>query len=41
MMRWGGLFSAYYRWREGVGPRTGCKPLMCVNFEAEGDPSMT
>src|SRR5688572_12897581 len=20
MMRWGGLFSAYYRWREGVGP---------------------
>src|SRR3982751_6725361 len=21
MMRWGGLFSAYYRWREGIGPR--------------------
>ncbi len=68
MMRWGGLFSAYYRWREGVGPRAGRKPmhnlnwggvetnqigtaeyrdfcqqvgaepLMCVNFEAEGDP---
>ncbi len=67
MMRWGGLFSAYYRWREGVGPRATRKPmhnlhwggmesnqigtadfldfcrqvkadpLMCVNFEAEGD----
>jgi alpha-L-arabinofuranosidase len=21
MMRWGGIFSDYYRWREGVGPR--------------------
>src|SRR5262245_19432283 len=21
MMRWGGLFSAYYRWREAIGPR--------------------
>ncbi len=68
MMRWGGLFSGYYRWREGVGPRAGRKPmhnlvwggvetnqvgtaefldfcrqvqadpLMCVNFEGEGDP---
>ena len=68
MLRWGGLFSAYYRWREGVGLRAGRKPmhnlqwggvetnqvgtaefmdfcrqvqadpLMCVNFEAEGDP---
>ncbi|MHA3774968.1 alpha-L-arabinofuranosidase C-terminal domain-containing protein [Verrucomicrobiota bacterium sgz303538] len=68
MLRWGGLFSAYYRWREGVGPRAQRKPmhnlnwggiesnqigtaeyldfcrqvraepLMCVNFEAEGDP---
>src|SRR4051794_9850662 len=68
MMRWGGLFSAYYRWREGVGPREDRKPmhnlvwggvetnqvgtaefrnfcrqvkadpLMCVNFESEGDP---
>lgn len=67
MMRWGGLFSAYYRWREGVGPRAERKPmhnlvwggvesnqigtaefmdfcqqvktdpLMCVNFESEGD----
>ncbi|HVI98755.1 MAG TPA: hypothetical protein VM657_06790 [Sphingomonas sp.] len=69
MMRWGGLFSAYYRWREAVGPRdrrrpmhnlmwggvetnqigtdefldfcelVGAEPLMCVNFESEGDPS--
>ncbi|HWH67964.1 MAG TPA: hypothetical protein VNT26_01155, partial [Candidatus Sulfotelmatobacter sp.] len=67
MLRWGGLFSAYYRWREGVGPRAARKPmlnlvwggiesnqvgtaefvdfcrrihadpLMCVNFESEGD----
>ena len=67
MLRWGGLFSAYYKWREGVGPRefrkpmhnlvwggiesnqvgtvefvdfcrrTKTDPLMCVNFEAEGD----
>ncbi len=22
MMRWGGLLSAYYKWREGVGPRS-------------------
>ena len=21
MMRWGGIFADYYRWREGVGPR--------------------
>jgi alpha-N-arabinofuranosidase len=69
MLRWGGLFSGYYRWREGVGPRdrrlvmhnlawggiesnqvgtaeftdfarqVGAEPLMCVNFESEGDPS--
>lgn len=68
MLRWGGLFSAYYRWREAVGPRAQRKPmhnlqwggvetnqigtaefldfcrqvqaepLMCVNFESEGDP---
>ncbi|MCC2671971.1 MAG: Intracellular exo-alpha-(1-_5)-L-arabinofuranosidase [Armatimonadetes bacterium] len=68
MMRWGGLFCGYYRWREAVGPRAARKPmqnlawggvetnqvgtaefvdfcrqvkaepLMCVNFEAEGDP---
>jgi len=68
MVRWGGLLSAYYRWRETVGPRNqrkpmynicwggietnqvgtaefvdfckmvGADPLMCVNFESEGDP---
>jgi len=27
MMRWGGLFSGYYKWREGVGPREGRKPM--------------
>ena len=71
MIRWGGLFSAYYRWREGVGPRAQrrpmhnlnwggvetnqvgtaefldfCRqaqadPLMCVNFQGEGDPRWT
>jgi alpha-N-arabinofuranosidase len=27
MMRWGGLFSAYYRWREGIGPRERRRPM--------------
>ncbi len=27
MMRWGGIFADYYRWREGVGPRAG-RPSM-------------
>ncbi|HEV2207412.1 MAG TPA: hypothetical protein VG167_01470, partial [Verrucomicrobiae bacterium] len=27
MLRWGGIFSDYYRWREGVGPRQR-RPLM-------------
>ena len=27
MMRWGGIFSDFYRWREGVGPR-GMRPPM-------------
>ena len=68
MVRWGGLLSAYYRWKEAVGPRdkrkpmynivwggmetnqvgtaefvefcklVGADPLMCINFESEGDP---
>jgi alpha-L-arabinofuranosidase len=31
LLRWGGLFCAYYRWREGVGPREQRKPMynMC------------
>src|SRR3954451_18813428 len=28
MMRWGGIFSDYYRWREGVGPRESRKPVV-------------
>jgi alpha-L-arabinofuranosidase len=27
MMRWGGLFSGYYRWKEAVGPRDQRKPM--------------
>jgi alpha-L-arabinofuranosidase len=27
MMRWGGIFADFYRWREGVGPREG-RPSM-------------
>ena len=30
MMRWGGCFSSYYRWKEGVGPRTLRKPMLNV-----------
>jgi alpha-N-arabinofuranosidase len=26
-MRWGGLLSAYYRWREAVGPRASRVPM--------------
>jgi len=69
MVRWGGLLSAYYRWKEAVGQRdqrkpmynivwggietnqvgtaefvdfcklVGADPLMCINFESEGDPN--
>ncbi len=28
MMRWGGIFADYYRWREGVGPRAARPPLV-------------
>ncbi|MHB8897813.1 MAG: hypothetical protein ACYC6Y_03600 [Thermoguttaceae bacterium] len=28
MMRWGGIFSDFYRWREGVGPREKRVPLV-------------
>ena len=27
LMRWGGCFSSYYRWREGVGPREARVPM--------------
>jgi alpha-L-arabinofuranosidase len=28
MMRWGGIFSDFYRWREGVGPRATRAPML-------------
>ena len=27
LMRWGGCFASYYRWREGVGPRANRPPM--------------
>ena len=28
MMRWGGIFADFYRWREGVGPRDKRPPML-------------
>jgi alpha-N-arabinofuranosidase len=28
MMRWGGIFADFYRWREGVGPRAARPPML-------------
>src|SRR5438046_2964434 len=28
MMRWGGIFADFYRWREGVGPRASRPPML-------------
>src|SRR5690606_3115298 len=28
MMRWGGIFCDFYRWREGVGPRDKRRPMI-------------
>src|SRR5688500_19961325 len=28
MMRWGGIFVDFYRWREGVGPRDRRPPML-------------
>jgi len=28
MVRWGGIYTDYYRWREGVGPREQRKPML-------------
>ncbi|MBP8910856.1 MAG: twin-arginine translocation signal domain-containing protein [Phycisphaerae bacterium] len=28
LLRWGGCFSSYYRWKEGVGPRDRRKPML-------------
>ena len=27
MLRWGGIFADFYRWREGVGPRAQRPPM--------------
>ena len=32
MMRWGGNFSAYYKWKEGVGPRNNRRPLLNTDW---------
>lgn len=32
MMRWGGNFSAYYKWREAVGPRKNRIPLLNTDW---------
>jgi len=28
LVRWGGCFSSYYRWQEGVGPRAARQPML-------------
>ena len=28
LLRWGGCFSSYYRWKEGVGPRSRRRPML-------------
>jgi len=32
LIRWGGLFAAYYRWKEGVGPRDQRKPMLNLQW---------
>jgi alpha-L-arabinofuranosidase len=32
MLRWGGIFSDFYRWKEGVGPRDGRHPMINVQW---------
>lgn len=32
LLRWGGLFVSYYRWREGVGPRDQRKPMFNMSW---------
>ena len=32
MVRWGGAFSAYYRWKEAIGPREKRKPMWNINW---------
>jgi alpha-L-arabinofuranosidase len=32
MMRWGGIFADFYRWREGVGPRGGRPSMLNLHW---------
>jgi len=32
MLRWGGIFCSYYRWREAVGPRSRRKPVYNLHW---------
>jgi alpha-L-arabinofuranosidase len=32
MIRWGGIFSSYYRWKEAVGPRDLRKPMLNITW---------
>jgi alpha-L-arabinofuranosidase len=32
MIRWGGIFSSYYRWKEAVGPRQQRKPMLNITW---------
>ena len=32
MMRWGGIFADFYRWREGVGPRAMRPPMLNLQW---------
>lgn len=32
MIRWGGIFSSYYRWKEAVGPRNQRRPMLNITW---------
>ncbi len=32
MVRWGGIFSSYYRWKEAVGPRNQRRPMINITW---------
>ena len=33
LIRWGGCFLAYYRWKEGVGPRAARRPMLNLGWK--------
>ena len=41
MMRWGGIFTDFYRWREGVGPRATACQLVIESAVAGADSRAT